>query len=56
MNIKEWRPQVLVGMVVLCVMAWVAMQNGLDQIAGVCAGGVVAAVTALSTNSGTNSP
>ena len=47
---KDWRPQVLIGMVVLGVLGYFAMQIGYDTIAGVCAAGVVSAVTSLSLN------
>ena len=47
---KDFRPQVLIGILVLGVLAWVAMQLNFDTIAGVCAGGVVSAVTTLSKN------
>ncbi len=51
MNVKDWRPQVLIGMMVLGVLGYIAMTMGYDTIAGVCAGGVVSAVTALSRDS-----
>ena len=48
MNVKDWRPQVLLGMLVLGVIGWFAMTLGYDTIAGVAVGGVVSAVTNLS--------
>jgi len=45
---KEWRPQVLIGMLVLGVIGYFGMMMGYDTIAGVAVGGVVAAVTNLS--------
>lgn len=48
---KDWRPQVLLGMLVLGILGYMAMQMGYDTIAGVCAGGVVSAVTSLSLDS-----
>ncbi|KKM68844.1 hypothetical protein LCGC14_1456830 [marine sediment metagenome] len=45
---KEWRPQVLAGMLVLGLLGYIAMQTGFDTIAGVAVGGVVSAVTNLS--------
>ncbi len=48
--IKEWRPQVLIGMLVLGVIGYFGMVLGFDTIAGVAVGGVVSAVTALSAN------
>ncbi len=48
---KEWRPQVLIGMLVLGVIGYFGMTLGYDTIAGVAVGGVVSAVTALSQNS-----
>ncbi len=50
MNIKELRPQVLVGILVLGAMAYVAMAVGYDNLAGVAIGGIVAAVTSLAVN------
>jgi len=50
MDIKSWRPQVLLGMLVLGVIGYFAMLQGYDTIAGVAVGGVVSAVTNLSQN------
>ncbi|KKL07907.1 hypothetical protein LCGC14_2581270, partial [marine sediment metagenome] len=44
---KDWRPQVLIGMLVLGVIGYFGMVLGFDTIAGVAVGGVVSAVTAL---------
>ena len=49
-KMRKWRPQVFAGMVVLGIIAGVSMWLGYEQVAGVCAGGIVAAVTTLSQN------
>ena len=48
MKIKDWRPQVFLGMLVLGLIGYFAMYMGYDTIAGVAVGGVVSAVTNLS--------
>ena len=50
-KVKEWRPQVLIGMLVLGIIGYFGMYMGYDTIAGVAVGGVVSAVTNLSQNS-----
>lgn len=50
MSVKDWRPQVLIGMLVLGIIGYYGMMMGYDTIAGVAVGGVVSAVTALSQN------
>ena len=47
MSIKDLMPQVLLGILVLGVLSWGAMQMGYDPLAGVGIGGIVAAVTQL---------
>lgn len=47
---KDFRPQVLIGIVVLGVLAWVAMQLDFKELAGVFGLGIVTAVTTLSKN------
>ena len=49
-EMKDFRPQVLIGVVVLGALGWVAMTFGYDTIAGVAIGGIVSAVTSLSKN------
>lgn len=46
-EMKDWRPQVILGMLVLGLLGYIAMLMGYDTIAGVCAAGVVSAVTHL---------
>lgn len=47
---KDFRPQVLIGILVLGVLAWLAMTYNYDILAGVLGGGIVAAVTTLAQN------
>lgn len=47
---REWRPQVLAGIVLLTAFGGVAMWLDFEQIAMACAAGIVAAVTALTIN------
>lgn len=47
---KEWRPQVFAGMLVLGAVVVVAMYLGFETIAGAGVAGIVAAVTTLSQN------
>ena len=47
---KEWRPQVLAGIVLLTTFGGAAMWLDFEQIAMACAAGIVAAVTALTVN------
>lgn len=47
---KDWRPQIIVGVLVLGAIAYIALQSGFDQVAILAVGGIVAAVTALSAN------
>ena len=50
---KEFRPQVLIGIVVLAVLGWGAMQMGFDGIAGASVAGIVLAVGNLTKTNGT---
>ena len=50
---KDFRPQVLIGILILGVLAWVAMQLDFEPLAGVFGGGIVAAVTTLTKDSNT---
>jgi hypothetical protein len=47
---KDFRPQVLVGIIVLGVLAYLAMTYNYDILAGVLGGGIVATVTTLANN------
>ena len=47
---KEWRPQVLTGILLLTAIAGAAMWLGFEEIAAACAGGIVSCVTILSQN------
>lgn len=51
---KDFRPQVLIGIVILGLMGYVAMTFGYEPLAGVAVAGIVSAVTILA--QGGNSP
>ena len=45
---KDWRPQVFAGIVLLCSVACYAMYLNFETIAGAAVAGIVVAVTQLS--------
>lgn len=45
---KEWRPQVLAGILLLTIMGCYAMYLNFETIAGAAVAGIVVAVTQLS--------
>ncbi|GAF88067.1 unnamed protein product [marine sediment metagenome] len=53
---KDWRPQVLVGLVALCAIGIYAMMNGFEQIAGICATGIVGVATLLARDGKSGTP
>lgn len=47
---KNWRPQVFLGTILLTGLGGLAMWLDFEQVAICCAAGIVAAVTSLATN------